>query len=149
MENKIIKKMARYVELSTKFSKSERDIFTEEELKVLHTNNSASIGGGYDSFTIGTTIGTTGTNINMSALSNHITLNGVLVLGDREIYVDKSGNVKSRNPKKPLTRGEVFELNTMVKVKERATLLDEYDEYNKLRTALKQYLDGANDLINE
>ena len=142
-----MKKMARYVELSRKFSKSERDVFTEEELKggvLVSDSGTFTVSGG-----MGTAMGS-GT-ITMSDVSNHIALqvNGTLIVGDREIYIDKSGNVKSRNPKKPLTRGEMFELNTMVKAKERATLLDEYDEYRKLRTSLNKYFDGANDLINE
>jgi len=143
-----MKKMARYVELSTKFSKSEKDVFTEEELKTLLTSNTTVIGGGNNSVMIGTVCGTGHANITMNNLSNYLSVNSGFMLGDREIYIDKSGNVKSRNPKKPLTRGEMFELNTMVNIKERATLLDEYDEYNKLRVSLNKYFDGANDLIN-
>ena len=45
MDKKVIKKMTRFVELSAKFSKSERDIFTDEEIKTLNGNLSNNMGG--------------------------------------------------------------------------------------------------------
>ncbi len=131
MEKEVMKKMARYVELSEKFSKSERDIFTEEELRNCHINNA--------SFGMASSIG----------VGQPFEFNTTLHIDGREIYIDEKGNLKAKDDKKPLTRGQELEATTMLKVKVRATILDEYDEYIKLRASLKSYFDGVNKLINE
>jgi len=142
MEKKIINKMARYVELSKKFSKSDRDIFTEEEFQTLNKCNGITSGSGIVSG-YNTTI-----NIDNSC-GNYTTFSGPVIIDDREIYIDEKGNVKSKDPKKPLTRGERLEANTLLEVKSRAVLLDEYDEYMKLRTSLNTYFNGVDNLINK
>ncbi len=138
MKKEIMKKMARYVELSEKFSKSERDIFTEEELRNSH-NNSLSFG--MNSTTGSICVG----------MDNGIHFNGYgsIYIDGREVYVDEGGNVKAKDEKKPLTRGQRLEATITLKAKVRATLLDEYDEYIKLRTSLNNYFSGVNELINE
>jgi len=145
MEKEIMKKMARYVELSAKFSKSERDIFTDEELQKLNYSNS---GNGIVSGTGICGINSGGIFIDGSN-NNYVTFGGPVVIDGREIYIDEKGNVKSKDPKKPLTRGELLEANTIAAVHARAVLLDEYDEYTKLRTSLKTYFNGVDNLINE
>lgn len=124
--------MARFVELSAKFSKSEKDIFTEEEIKTLNgktSNNTISGICDGNSMVISSSNGTL-------SVSSTINLSGTVIINGREIYVDEDGNVKAKDPEKPLTRGERLEANTLLAVKARAVLLDEYDEYTKLRTSL-------------
>lgn len=128
-----MKKMARYVELSQKFSKTERDLFSEEELRNSHINSRMVTSNG--SIAID--------------LDSGMQFNGTFHIEGREVYIDEKGNVKAKDEKTPLTRGQQLEAVAMVKVKVRATLLDEYDEYVKLRTSLKSYFDGVDKLINE
>ncbi len=145
MDKVVMNKMARYVELSDKFSKTERDIFTDDELKsfscdgtfIGSVGNIAITSGGGGSISIG------------DMASACVSFGGPVMIDGREIYVDEKGDVKSRDPKKPLTRGEQLEANTIVAVHARAVLLDEYDEYIKLRASLKGYFKGANNLIND
>jgi len=59
MEKEVMEKMARYVELSERFSKSERDIFTDEELR--NNNN-------YSTNSFGTTMGSGTVCVNVSTL---------------------------------------------------------------------------------
>lgn len=140
-----MKKMARFVELSTKFSKSERDIFTDEEFQTLNkcTGNGIISGSG---IAFGHSSGSISIDGNCGA---YVTFGGPVIIDGREIYIDEKGNVKSKDPKKPLTRGELLEANTIAAVHARAVLLDEYDEYTKLRTSLKTYFNGVDNLINE
>ena len=133
METELIKKMARYVELSEKFSKREGDIFTEQELRDTHVN-SALIGN--DSFSIG-------------SHSNGLHFNGEIHINGREIYVDDKGVVRAKDEKHLLTRGQQLEATATIRLKERVILMDEYDEYMKLRTSLNSYFNGVNKLINE
>lgn len=141
MEKEIIEKMSRYLELSGKFSKSEKDIFTTEELSAAKTLNNTIMSGtsainGYaSSFTIGQEF-------------NGVMVSGKLFLGDKEIFIDNDGTVKSKNVDKPLTRGEQLEATNMIKIKTRALLLDEYDEYLKLGTILKNYFSTLKTVIN-
>lgn len=128
MEIELIKKMSRYVELSTKFSKGECDIFTGEELR---NNYSGTI---YHDNGLGTSIGS----------SNAISVTGKFLLNGKEIYVDMDGNVKSRD-NEPLTRADQIKAKAHV----RAVLSDEYDEYLKLRNSLNGYFEGVNNLIEE
>lgn len=141
MEKEIIEKMSRYLELSGKFSKSEKDIFTDEELSAARVQNNMGMSGtttinGYaPSFTIGQEF-------------NGIYVSGKLFLEDKEIFIDEDGTVKSKDVDKPLTRGEQLEATYMIKLKKRALLLDEYDEYLKLGTSLKNYFSSLKNLIN-
>jgi hypothetical protein len=133
MEKEINKKMARYVELSEKFSKSERDIFTEEEMRDTYVNSPSF---GHDSFSIG-------------SQSMGFNFNGQIHIDGREIYVDEKGVVRAKDEKRPLTRGQQLEATATIRLKERAILMDEYDEYMKLRTSLNSYFNSVNKLINE
>ena len=125
--------MARYVELSEKFSKSERDIFTQEEMRDTYVNSPSF---GHDSFSIG-------------SHSIGLNFNGQIHIDGREIYVDEKGVVRAKDEKRPLTRGQQLEATAIIRLKQRATLLDEYDEYIKLRTSLNSYFNGVDKLINE
>jgi len=148
MEKKIIKKIARYVELSAKFSKSDRDIFTDEEFKTLNkcSGNGITISPYTGTIIMGGS-GIMGHNI---VTSNSTTcLNGTVIVNGKEVCVDENGNVKAMDKKKPLTRGKLLEANTLLEVKVRAILLDEYDEYTKLRTLLNNYFSGVDKLIND
>ncbi len=138
MEKEVIEKMARYVELSEKFTKSEREIFTQEELD----NSQISDGGLY-----GISMGSS--SICVGPYSNGIFLNGTVHIDGREVFIDEKGNVKAKDEKKPLTRGQQLEATAMLKAKTRAILLDDYDEYIKLRASLISYFCGVNKLINE
>lgn len=128
MEKVVMKKMTRYVELSEKFSKGLSDIFTPEEL-----NNNLS-----------GSIYVTGTDNNIGYSNISLSVNGTFVLDGKEIYVDKDGNVKSRDNTE-LTRADQIKAKALI----RAILSDEYDEYIKLRNALKGYFNGANNLMGE
>lgn len=137
METELIKKMTRYVELSEKFSKRDCDIFTEQELRDTYVNSpSMGMTFGSDAFSIGHT-------------TSGIHFNGSVHIDGREIYVDEKGVVRAKDEKKPLTRGQQLEATATIRLKERAKLMDEYDEYLKLRTSLKSYFDGVNKLITE
>lgn len=126
MDKKILKKMQRFVELSSKFSKSESEVFPKDEsYKTITTINS---------FTGTLSIGNTG-NL---AWSNCDTF----VINGKSIYVDENNNVKAKDAK-PLTRAEQILAEAHVK----ATLSDEFDEYNKLRVELSTYLDAHENLV--
>jgi hypothetical protein len=132
MEKELISKIARYVELSEKFSKTERDIFTEEELRIIYSNSPCmgmSISGGEF-------------NIN-STIHHGITF----MISGRELYVDEKGVVRAKDATKPLTRAQLLEAETVLKIKGRVELLSQYDEYVKLRTQLKSYTTGVTNLF--
>ena len=142
MEKEITKKMARYVELSKKFSKTDSDLFTIEELHAAHVmSNNVGVSGT-------ATLSTGGTYFTVTN-SASISIEGVMLLNGKEIFVDEKGNVKSKDPSKPLTRGEQLEASSMVTLKERGKLLDEYDEYLKLRRNLTEYFNGLNKLTEK
>ena len=136
MEKELLCKVARYVELSTKFSKNESDIFTQEELS-----------GSYNPNGYGTVINGSGNIMMGSSDCFSVNFGGTVILDGKEIYVDeKTGQVKAKDPKKPLTRGEQLQAAAMAKAEGRAKLLDEYDEYLRLRTQLKGYIRGVEEL---
>lgn len=143
MEQTTFKKMARYIELSEKFSKREGDIFSELELRdsMVKNNYNDSCGSASGSYSIG------GNSLNVNNIG--IYLSGSVHIDGREIYVDENGNVKAKDEKKPLTRGQQLEATTILKSKVRGLLLDEYDEYMKLRTSLKDYFSGVDKLLND
>ena len=136
MEKMVIVKMARYIELVEQFSKNETDIFTEEEINSTRNNGTLTFSNNGDCFvSVGAAFGAV--------------INGGLVVDGKEIYVDDKGDVKSRDSKKSLTRGEQLKANAMVAVEKRAILMDEWEEFHKLRKQLKDYFGGAKNLINE
>lgn len=124
MEKKILKKMQRFVELSKKFSKSESEVFPKDDSRNTLVGNL---------FTGTLNIG----SIN-SAWSNCDTF----VINGKSIYVDEYNNVKAKDAK-PLTRAEQILAEAHVK----ASLSDEFDEYNKLRVELSTYLDAHENLV--
>lgn len=123
MEKKILKKMQRFVELSKKFSKSELDVFPKDEPRNTLVSNSF-----------------TGT-LSIGSISN-IAITDTFVINGKSIYVDEYNNVKAKDAK-PLTRAEQILAEAHVK----ATLSDEFDEYNKLRVELSTYLDAHENLV--
>lgn len=142
MEKEIIEKMSRYLELSSKFSKSERDIFTDEELSDSKRKNNMGLCG------TGTISNSYSAHLTIGEEFNGVYVSGKLFLGDKEIFVDKDGTIKSKDVDKPLTRGEQLEATSMIKIKTRALLLDEYDEYQKLGTSLNNYFSSIKKLFN-
>ena len=116
--------MQRFVELSNKFSKSESEIFPKDELRNIVSNT----------LTGRLVIGNTGN----SAWANGDTF----VINGKSIYVDENNNVKAKDAK-PLTRAEQILAEAHVK----ATMSDEFDEYNKLRAELSAYLDAHENLV--
>ncbi len=86
-------------------------------------------------------------NVTLGDIAMHI--NGTFMLDGKEIYIDDKGNVKAKDPKKPLTRGEEYKAKEILKAEENAALMDDYDEYIKLRKSLKGYFNGIDNLLGE
>lgn len=125
MDKKVLKKMQRFVKLSSKFSKSESEVFPKDE-----SRNTLTVSNG--TLSIGNTV-------NLAwAKSNCDTF----VINGKSIYVDENNNVKAKDAK-PLTRAEQILAEAHVK----ATMSDEFDEYNKLRAELSAYLDAHENLV--
>lgn len=128
MEAQFIKNMARYIELSEKFSKSEREIFTEDEIRDSYSKNTIIDGGG---ISIG------GTCVSTNSYTTYI--------NDREIIIDEDGVVRVKD-NKPISRGQQLEIANALKIKSRGILLDEYDEFIMLRRLLKAVFKSIDDL---
>jgi hypothetical protein len=126
MEQTILTKVQRFVELSAKFSKSESDVFPNDRT----TSNTIN-------FASGPYINPSGT------YSSALHVSGNFVLNGKEIFVDNDGSVRAKDMK-PLTRGEKIEAEAKIK----AILSDEFDEYNKLRYDLGEYFRAINKLNN-
>lgn len=129
MEQTVVEKMKRFVELSAKFSKTESDVFPKKP-----TNE-----GNYLTFSTGG-----GNNWSASPVglgSNTLHVSGTFVLNGKEIFVDGSGNVRAKDNKE-LTRGERIE----AEARALAMLSDEFDEYNSLRYLLTDYFRVVNKL---
>lgn len=124
MDKKVLKKMQRFVELSSKFSKSESEVFSKDESRNTLVSN--------------TFTGTLVIGSNNSSWANCDTF----VINGKSIYVDENNNVKAKDAK-PLTRAEQILAEAHVK----ATMSDEFDEYNKLRAELSAYLDAHENLV--
>lgn len=116
--------MQRFVELSSKFSKSESEVFPKDVLRNIVSNT----------LTGTLVIGNTGNGV----WSNCDTF----VINGKSIYVDENNNVKAKDAK-PLTRAEQILAEAHVK----AIMSDEFDEYNKLRAELSAYLDAHENLV--
>lgn len=130
MEASVLKKMTRFVELSAKFSKNESELFTKLNNKGQHLYATGNL-------TCGS--GNSGNWVP----ANTVSVSGTFLLNGKEIYIDANGNVRAKDHKE-LTRGEQIE----AEAKALSILSDEFDEYNKLRYELKNYLDALNK-INE
>lgn len=128
MNKEILSKMERFVELSTKFSKEENDIFPKTQ-----TNNTT----GWDaSFT-------TSSGLITGTASDTLNIKGKMILNEREIYTDGYGHVKSREVEEPTRADEIRE-----RARALAILSDEFDEYNKLRRDLTNYFEALNKLVD-
>jgi len=126
MEKKVLKKMERFVELSGKFSKSESEVFPNEESRNTLVSNMITSGISFS-----------------NTFNNDIILNcDTFVINGKSIYVDENNNVKAKDAK-PLTRAEKILAEAHIKAK----LSDEFDEYNKLRVELMDYFNACNKLI--
>lgn len=128
MDKKVLKKMQRFVKLSSKFSKSESEVFPKDE-----SRNTLTVS---NSFTGTLSIGNTG---NLAWANSNC---DTFVINGKSIYVDENNNVKAKDAK-PLTRAEQILAEAHVK----ATMSDEFDEYNKLRAELSAYLDAHENLV--
>lgn len=137
MEKKLITKMTRYIELSKTFSKSDRDILSDRHGLIM---GNGTISNGTSSICIGT---------NTSISSIRLGDMQCWMLDGKEIYIDDEGNVKAKDPKKPLTRGEEYKAKEIIKADKDAKLMDEYDEYIELRKSLTGYFEGLNTLLND
>ena len=120
--------MQRFVELSSKFSKSESEVFPKDE-----SRNTLTVS---NTFTGTLSIGNTGNLVLGNSNCDTFVING------KSIYVDENNNVKAKDAK-PLTRAEQILAEARVKV----TMSDEFDEYNKLRAELSAYLDAHENLV--
>ena len=127
MEQSVLEKVKRFVELSAKFSKSESDIFPNKKEMGYSTGsiNFVNGGGSFNSVTTFTT--------------DTMYVNGNFVLNGREIYIDRNGEIRTKD-NKPLTRGEQFQ----AEAKALALVSDEFDEYNNLRSVLGEYFSALN-----
>jgi hypothetical protein len=120
MEEKVFKQMKRYVELSSKFSKTSEQVFGKESnLNFVGAGSSLTIDGSYYG-------GTLQTSFNIDG---------------RELYVDDSGVVKAKD-KAPVTRAEKIR----AKAEQDAIVADEYDEYLSLRIKLQTYFSSLEKL---
>lgn len=122
MEKEILTKISRYVELSKKFQKSEREIFEKLEKEQLYLNTNCG------TFTI-------------AGNSTQWSFDNVFVLNGRELYIDEQGNVKAKD-KQPITRAEKI----LAQAKLDAIVADEYDEYIKLQLDLESYFKSLENL---
>jgi hypothetical protein len=112
MEKNLVVKVLVLIELASKFSKSEDDLFSDKSI------NSVNIGNSNGYVTMGGS-------------------NNKLVLNNKEIYVNTAGIVCAKDDK-PKTRSEKM----IEKTKAVAELSDEYDEYQKLTIELNEYFEA-------
>jgi hypothetical protein len=120
MEKEVLKQIKRYVDLSSKFSKSESDVFP-----VNRNNNGSTIS-------------------NLVIDSNYHaggTFNVTMQVDGRDLYVDDKGVVRAKD-KQPVTRAEKIRAEAEAK----AILSDEFDEYQTLRHKLTLYLTSLENL---
>jgi hypothetical protein len=127
MDAKIAQKVLRYVELSSKFSKSWNDLYPNDKqtsgtLRISSLPNYSINDGPYIS----------------SSMSNTLMVSGNFVVNGKEIYVDEQGNVKAKDAKTEWTRADDIRAQAEIK----ATISDEFDEYNKLKYELKEYFEA-------
>jgi hypothetical protein len=126
MEAKIATKVLRYLELSSKFSKSWKDIYPDDKTSNRLTFNSIPSLGFSDGVYL------------TSNTSNTLMVSGNFVINGKEIYVDEQGNVKAKDAKTEWTRADEIRAEAEIKAK----LSDEFDEYNKLRYELNDYFNA-------
>jgi hypothetical protein len=123
MEKEVLKQIKRYIDLSSKFSKSESDVFPKgsthnHTISNLTIDNPGSWSGGG------------GMSIQMN-----------MAIDGRDLYIDNNGVVKARD-KQPVTRAEKIRAEAEAK----AILSDEFDEYQTLRHKLTLYLTSLENL---
>ena len=123
MEEKIIKKVAKFLELSKKFSKSEFDVVPQKKEFSDAAYATVTTGSGIQGMQVGSSF------LNMPSQNSFDCF-----IEGRKLYVDKSGNVKAEDEKE-VTRAEKIRVNAEAK----ADLLEEYYEYAELQKELSEY----------
>jgi hypothetical protein len=123
MEKELIIKVSRFIELSNKFSKKLSDIFPDEQ----------------QTYTIGTINSGYGCSGYLSGENNTLSINGNLLLNNKDIYVDENGQVKAKDHS-PITRAD----NIRAKAELKAILSDEFDEYCLLQNELGNFFKALN-----
>ncbi len=119
MEKEVLKQIKRYIDLSSKFSKSESDVFP-----INRGSNTGSI----SNLTIDSSWGGGTMQINMA-------------IDGRDLFIDDKGVVKARD-KQPVTRAEKIR----AEAESKAILSDEFDEFQTLRHKLTLYLTSLENL---
>ncbi len=129
MDAKIAEKVLRYVELSSKFSKTWGELFPND--KQSYSSGTIRISN-LPSYSDGS-----GMYLSSSA-SNTLMVSGNFVINGKEIYVDEQGNVKAKDAKTVITRADEIRAEAEIKAK----IADEFDEYNKLKYELNDYFNA-------
>lgn len=124
MDAKIASKVLRYLELSSKFSKSWNELYPND--KQSYSSGTIRISNlPQYSDTIGI----------CASSSNTLMVSGNFVINGKEIYVDEQGNVKAKDAKTVITRADEIRAEAEIKAK----IADEFDEYNNLKHELNGY----------
>ncbi len=118
MEEKIVKKVSRLLELSIKFSKDEYDIVPAKEKEV-----------------VGRVICNSLVENASYVVPNNFYLDG------RELYIDKDGSIKAKD-EKTVTRVDTIRAQADIEAK----LLEEYFEYEKLQNELSKYFSALTEI---
>lgn len=134
MDAKIVTKVLRFVELSSKFSKSWNELYPNDKQSSSGYLRISSLPSYSDG--MGTLVA--------SSNSNTLTVSGTFVINGKEIYVDEQGNVKAKDTKTEWTRADEIRAEAEIKAK----IADEFDEYNKLRYELKDYFNALKKYLN-
>ena len=124
MDAKIAAKVLRYIELSSKFSKTWNELYPND--KQNYSSGTIRISNlPHYSDTIGI----------CASSSNTLMVSGNFVINGKEIYVDEQGNVKAKDTKTVITRADEIRAEAEIKAK----IADEFDEYNNLKYELNDY----------
>ena len=126
MDAKIAAKVLRYVELSSKFSKSWNELYPND--KQNYSSGTIRISSGSSNM-LTSSLGV------CAATNNTVMVSGTFVVNGKEIYVDEEGNVKAKDAKTIITRADEIRAEAEIKAK----IADEFDEYNKLKYELEDY----------
>ena len=126
MDAKIAAKVLRYVELSSKFSKTWNELYPND--KQNYSSGTIRISSGSSNM-LTSSLGV------CAATNNTVMVSGTFVVNGKEIYVDEEGNVKAKDAKTIITRADEIRAEAEIKAK----IADEFDEYNKLKYELEDY----------
>ncbi len=126
MDTKITTKVLRYLELSSKFSKTWNELYPNDKQSyssgTIRISSLPSISDGSGMYL-------------SSSSSNTLMVSGNFVINGKEIYVDEQGNVKAKDAKTVITRADEIRAEAEIKAK----IADEFDEYNNLKYELNEY----------